>query len=220
MALVKRYRTPIPCFVLTLLADIDAAGNWRPGLGDNTLYGWGITLAYLGAVVLCVWAWGSEDERWLRGVRGIRPRFWLAMAAALLLLGVNKQLDLQTLVSVVGRRAAKSMGWYDQRRAVQGVFIGAVALVAIGAVAGIGWWIRAAWRRYWLAAVGAAYLAFFIVLRAASFHHVDEFLYRTHSLGGNVNRLLEASGITLIALSAIITAVSEPRSARPRKGRG
>lgn len=204
--------------MLVLLADIDAAGNWRPGLGDNTLSGWVITLSYFTAFALCLWTWKREDDRWLAGVRGLRPRFWLAMAAGLLVLGVNKQLDLQTLVSVLGRRAAKSMGWYDQRRTVQAAFIVLVGLIAVSAVVGIAWWIRSAFRRYWLAAVGGAYLASFIVLRAASFHHVDEVLYRIPGLGRNVNRVLELSGIVLIAFSAWRTLNAEPRRAHTRTG--
>lgn len=202
--------------MICILADIDAAGNWSPGLGDNSIAGWVITLAYLGSLALCLWAWRREDARWLAGTRGLRPRFWLAMAAAMLLLGLNKQLDLQTLVSVVGRRAAKSMGWYDQRRTVQSAFIAIVALIAITAVVGVAWWVRSAWRRYWLAAIGAAYLGVFIVLRAASFHHVDSVLYRLPGIGMYANRVLELTGILLISWTAWRVARSEPRGDRSR----
>ena len=112
---------------------------------------------------------------------------------------------------------AGGYAWYDQRRAVQAAFIVIVGLTAAAGVAGLGWWIRTAWRRYWLAAVGAAYLAVFITLRAASFHHVDSVLYNLPGIGMNANRALELSGILLIVWSAWRVARTEPRGSPRRK---
>jgi hypothetical protein len=47
----------------------------------------------------------------------------------LFLLGVNKQLDLQTLLGDVGRSVSTAQGWYDKRRAVQAVFVLVFAII-------------------------------------------------------------------------------------------
>ena len=46
-------------------------------------------------------------------------RAWRSIAIAFLALGVNKQLDLQTALTEVGRVLANSQGWYAQRQSVQ-----------------------------------------------------------------------------------------------------
>jgi hypothetical protein len=180
----------------------DADGRWRLGLGDPTIWGWLVTLMYFGVVAMCVAAWRREDWAFLRGGRGMRPRFWLVVGAVMLVLGLNKQLDLQTLVTSVGRSLAKSQGWYEKRRLVQGVFVAVTGLVALGAVACGWWWLRSAWRRYWPAWVGLMYLGAFIVVRAASFHHLDDALFKTAVFERFVSRGLEAAGVALVGWGA------------------
>ena len=198
---------------MILIASIDADGNWVPGLGDNTIYGWGITLAYGLGVWVCVRAGRRERAALRSGAAGLHPLFWLLMTFGLAFLCVNKQLDLQTLLAQTGRRTARDMGWYEQRRALQAMFIGAVALGAAASVGVVAWWIRGSLRRYGLAAIGAGYLAVFIVMRAASFHHIDSVLYHIPGLGMFVNRGLELLGIGSIAWGAW-------RAGRGSAGRG
>ena len=46
----------------------------------------------------------------------------------------------------------------------------------IGAAVGAGaYYMRDVWRRYRLAYVGIIYVVVFVIIRAASFHHVDQF---------------------------------------------
>jgi hypothetical protein len=126
-------------------------------------------------------------------------------------LGINKQLDLQTLFTQIGRDLAKSQGWYDQRRHVQKWFI---ETVAVGGLAGLFALIcvfRGSLRRNALALVGAVLLVSFVVIRAASFHHVDEFLgWRVRSV--HMNAILELSGIGCIMLAAILRLLGGPAS--------
>ena len=56
-------------------------------------------------------------------------------------------------------------------------------------------------RRCRLALLGAAFLGCFIVIRAVSFHHVDQLLGLEYS-GLRVNWILELGGIGCIALAA------------------
>ncbi len=184
------------------LAASDADGRWRLGLGDPTVWGWLITLAYFGVGAMCVTAWKREDWAFLRGGRGLRPRFWLLAGAAMLALGLNKQLDLQTLATSLGRGLAKSQGWYENRRLVQGVFVAIIAVVGLGAAIVGARWLRSAWKRYWPAWVGLVYLGVFIVVRAASFHHLDDVLFKTELFERFVSRVLEAIGVGMVGWGA------------------
>jgi hypothetical protein len=122
---------------------------------------------------------------------------WLGLALVLLLLGINKQLDLQTALTEVGRMMARSGGWYGVRRAVQVVFI-------LGVAAG-GWWLfrsvlllaRGNLPQMRTVLLGTVSLICFVTIRAASFHHIDHLL-GVHLGGVKVNALLELGGIVFV----------------------
>jgi hypothetical protein len=171
--------------------------------GDWTLIAWVITLAYFACAALCIWAGRREKEESLgRARRWHAPVFWFTLGGLLIALGINKQLDLQSDVTAVGRELAKSGGWYEDRRSFQKVFIFFFALAAVGAVAGAIWFMRDLWRRYRLAFVGIIYLCAFVIIRAASFHHIDTFLYHIPLIGSSVNTILELGGNVLIGYAA------------------
>jgi hypothetical protein len=178
------------------LAGVDpATGRWAPGIGDPTVMGWLTVLAYLGAAAL---AWVN-----LQAARRTRMpwRYWAALSALMSLLALNKQLDLQTWFTQFGRDLALAQGWYEQRRLVQVGFIAALAGAA-AVVAVLQWrqW-RHLWQGYRLSAVGVTLLLTFIVMRAATFHHIDQWL--GWGWGGlELNHLLELSAIALIAAGA------------------
>lgn len=182
------------------LASLDA-GRWSPGIGDPTLLGWLTVVAYLAGATIC-WkaAVESRGTRWPSYGRG-EPLFWLVCAVFLLALGINKQLDLQTWLTVLGKELAKDMGWYAQRRIVQFGFIALLGTVGI-IVAAVGlWWTRQLSGASRVAFGGAVFLGVFIVIRAASFHHVDQMLgFRLAGLRLNV--LLEMGGTACIAVAA------------------
>jgi hypothetical protein len=170
--------------------------------GDRGIMPWFITLGYFVAAGLCIWAGRKEKEKSLgRGRRWHAPTFWFVLGGLLVALGFNKQLDLQSDLTEIGRSMARSEGWYGQRRAVQAIFVFLFAVAAVAAVAGAAWFMRDLWRRYRLAFVGIIYICAFVIIRAASFHHVDTALYHTF-LGSLVNTTLELGGIGVIAYAA------------------
>jgi hypothetical protein len=119
----------------------------------------------------------------------------------MLALGVNKQLDLQTLVTEVGRDVLRGWGEYDRRRGYQLAFIGAVAVGCTALLAAALWLTRRDPGRRWPAAAGAAFVLGFVLVRAASFHHVDAFLGSTVG-GAKWNWVLELGGVLLVAAAA------------------
>jgi hypothetical protein len=167
-------------------------GRWEIGIGDPTPLGW-ITVA---AYALAAWlAWRNVGAARRTAVP---ESFWVALTLLLLALGLNKQLDLQTWFSQAGRDLALEQGWYEQRRVVQALFI--VALTA-GALAAV-WWARRQWHTLWheyrAAFVGVCVLLAFIVIRAASFHHIDVVL-RSDLGATSLHRALELIGVLAVA---------------------
>lgn len=130
-------------------------------------------------------------------------RFWLLLALALGALGINKQLDLQTALTEIGRLLARTGGWYEQRHEVQIYFIVAVGVSGALALAALTWlaWPLSASRA--LALGGVTFLACVLLIRASSFHHVDVFPSQA-ALGLRWNWILELSGIGLVGAGATI----------------
>ncbi len=125
--------------------------------------------------------------------------FWCITAIVLILLGINKQLDLQSWFTQVMRDLAKEHGWYEARRQYQFAFVvalGAVGLLATVTAALVLWRVLP---RIGIALLGLAILVTFVVMRAASFHHIDALL---HSGPLALNWWAEFGGIALIALNA------------------
>lgn len=195
--------------------------QWSVGIGDPTLIGWLTVVAYLAAAWLSLRAFMVEKAgpprpyRQAIGalVRVVRKHWpdppaparraglWLLLAFVLLGLGINKQLDLQSLLTEIGRVTAIESGWYENRRAVQVGFIGAVLVTAAGCVVALWWFARGHLRDFRLALGGMVVLLGFVVVRATSFHDMDAFI-REDLVGLEVNAVLELGGIALVAVAA------------------
>ena len=176
-----------------------AFSQWSPGLGDNTAMGWVTVLVYLLAAIL-----STQAARAMQGpeakVRRERT-FWRITAAVLFFLAVNKQLDLQTLFTMIGRCNARLMGWYDMRHTIQREFILAVGIAGVLTVGLLALLLRGLLGQVWPALLGIGFVCAFVLIRAASFHDVDG-LIGSWAMGIKVNWLLELPGPILVALVA------------------
>jgi hypothetical protein len=203
---------PIEIMLLAAVED----GRWRPGIGDPTVMGWVTVGAYLVAALGC-WlaAWREAMPDGTRRPRSRPSRFWLTLAVLMLALGINKQLDLQSLATQIGRDVIQMWGLYSERRELQAGFILVVALVCVDALAAFLWAARHTLKSRWPAIAGMLFIMGFVVIRAASFHNVDAFL--AARLGGvKWNWILELGGITIVAFAAFRIALGRtPRPARP-----
>jgi MFS family permease len=185
---------------MPLLAEL-VDGQWRPGIGDPTVVGWLTVVAYLVAAVCCGRAAWREPTP--GGRRRSRPAiFWLSLSAMMVLLGLNKQLDLQSFFTFVGRRVLTTNGWYQGRRHLQAIFIGGIAAACLVLLGISLWFARRSLRHRWLALIGMASVMGFVVIRAASFHHVDALL--ASRLGGmKWNWIIELGGVLIVAVGAL-----------------
>ena len=184
--------------------------RWHPGIGDPTPVGWLTVAAYGFTAAVCarVFLTARAAQRGFRGVDDVQARdrralkhLWLVIGLTMLLLGINKQLDLQTFVIQRVRRRAYVDGWYGDRRRYQKDFIVAMTVTAAIAVTLVSVWLRRVLRRVLLAIAGLGLLVLFVLVRASSFHYVDKLL----SLGGRVrmNWIIELGGIGLIVVAAL-----------------
>jgi hypothetical protein len=158
---------------------------------------WVIVAAYgLAAILAAMAAFGAEARS--------ERRFWVIATVGLLFLGINKQLDLQTHLSDFFREVARRGGWYKQRRPLQVAFIALDALIGLG----IGIYLMrlavAAGAGVRIAMIGLVLLGAYIVLRAASFHHVDSLLGRMVN-HVKVHNYVELSCILVVIVGAALS---------------
>jgi hypothetical protein len=172
-------------------------GYWSPGIGDPTVAGWVTVLLYFAAAVVCFRVGRHDDWALPRAERVLYRLLTLALVA----LGVNKQLDLQTALTELGRMVAAEGDWYDERRAVQKAFIVGVGLTAAMAVAGAMILLRRTPGATHVTFVGALGLVAFVVIRASSFHHVD-LLIHSDWYGARVNWLIEMGALLVVISGA------------------
>ena len=187
-------------------------GHWRPRIGDPTFIGWLITAEYLVTSVFC----GICAMRTGRISPIDRSRFhrlfWWGLAVIMLIMGTNKQLDLQCLFIAVIKKMALVQGWYSQRRIFQMWFIAGIAIFGLVLMMLLGWKLKRQWRSYGLALFGIVLLIAFVIIRAAPFDHVAKFpVWRT--IMGLINSALELTGIGLIGISALMDIIRGKKQA-------
>lgn len=171
-------------------------GQWHPTIGDPSLMGWFTVGAYFAGAILAFWAARHHPENDRRSVF-----FWGCVGLFMVLLAINKQLDLQTLFTEIGRQVARHQGWMEQRRSVQFWFIVCFGMLASAGFLAFVFFMRSGFRRFMLAFIGLFFLLSFIIIRAASFHHVDQLL-DVRILHLRMNWVLELGGIFIVLAAA------------------
>lgn len=172
--------------------------GWTPGIGDPTWGGWLAVALYLAAAGVCV----SNVRRSQQGGHRDGSRFWAIMALSMLALGINKQLDLQSLFTAVVRDNALHYGWFGKRRELQLAFIIVIGAAGLALIAACVYYLHPLQRSMQIAAVGACFIYTYVIVRAASFHHVDRFVDAA-ILGGRWSSMLEIGGIAIVLIGAM-----------------
>ena len=180
--------------------------NWQSILISPTLFGHLTAPLYLTVAALC-WRNGRAAAPAGPGPTAFfraraQRRVWLALALMLLLLGISRQVDLETLITVFGRQTARRQGWYGARRGAQREGIALVLLGTTIAGAALAMLVRRAGAWAIFAVFDTAALCAFVAVRTASLHDIDAFL--SHRWGSvTINRLVEISATAFDALAAL-----------------
>ncbi len=174
-------------------------GIWSPGIGDPTVGGW-LTVLLYAAAAASVWVLlkrvdftRREREQWV----------WRCLLVGLIFLGINKQLDLQSALTELGRIVARDQGWYENRAQVQEAFIagtGILGLTLLAAFISLAWGAPGATLS---ALAGGFALLVFVMVRAASFHHIDRLL-SLDLAGLKYNWIIEMGALVWILASATL----------------
>lgn len=169
---------------------------WRPGLGDPSIGGLGLTALYVVASLLMLWTI-YRPTAWDTGERLL----WGAATVLIVLMTINKQLDLQHYVNLVGRCWARQEGLADLRETFQRVFGLAVLALGLGATVWLGRATRPALRRNRPLIWGLGLLGLFLVVEVARFQHLlgapGEWIERLR-----LHRMLEGTALLVLIWAA------------------
>ena len=187
---------------MSLLAGLQSCAltRWSPGLGDPTAMGWITVAVYLAAAAVALVV--AMQAPFPAASRFRERLFWALLAAVLLALAVNKQLDLQSYLTALGRCLAQHQGWYDRRRLVQETVI--LGLLVVMVLLAVALWrmMRGTLARNGAALAGLVLVLGFVAIRAVGFHHVDA-LIKLDVMNMRMNWLLELTGPVLISLAGL-----------------
>lgn len=168
-------------------------GRWLISVGDPTAIGWITFIAYFTVAIICKKAATSADTN------RSEKLFWLLLAFFLIALGINKQLDLQILLTQFGKDIAIEQGWYKNRRIVQAGFIILIGLIGLTTLILLKNILQNTNFSVKVAIIGSSILFLFIFTRASSFHHMD--IFKSLNLADiKIYSVLELGGLLVIGL--------------------
>ena len=187
--------------------------RWHPVIGDPTPMGWLTVVAY---AVAAFTAWlAARRAKRAPGTVGGSHATWILVTILMILLCLNKQLDLQSLLTDIGRVISKNQGWYGERRGFQKWLVLGVLGISFLTTGFLVIRFHHFWRKHFLLSAGLAFLLTFIVVRAVSFHHFDVFL-KSGFAGVRMNWFLELTGIALVWLAAFLDYRNPVRAPKPK----
>lgn len=161
--------------------------NWTPKIGDPSTMGW-ITVAFYfvtSALSLVITLIKHNGKTALQ--------FWGILAIFLLLLGINKLYNIQSLFTEIGRALAKEQRWYTTRHHVQFLFIIIIGLISFSVI-NCWWMLGNEWKKFLVPITSSLLLITFIITRAVSFHDFEVFL-KSGPAEVRMNWILELVGI-------------------------
>ena len=143
-----------------------------PG-GDPTILGWVTFGLYMMAAALTL----QESKTGQKPPQNIPiQRAFKSLAILQFILGLNKQLDLQTSLIILGRYVADQAGLHNYYRQIQlfffvGLLVGSTVAVAVNFKM-----LRAFWSAHPWVATGFGLVITYALIRAGSIDHVDQML--------------------------------------------
>ena len=172
-------------------------GRWVASIGDPTVMGWITVAVYFTVAIICLKAATTENAN------KSEKHFWFYLTFFLMALGINKQLDLQSLLTQTGKDLAIAQGWYKDRRFIQMGFIILIGLLGVTGTIILLKTYRNANTAIKIAFVGCIILFVFILMRASSFHYMDIFINKELA-GVRMNGILELGGLAIIGVGGFL----------------
>ena len=156
--------------ILTLIqsAYLPSGNVWHFQANDDTRGGWLAVGIYAVLTILCWRKVARQNQDSGSHQSRLSATFWIALSLGVTALGINKQLDLQTLLIQISRGIAQSEGLFEYRRYIElGFFIVVAVLTALVVLYlwRLGRRVRGSERTV---VIGTAALMGFVFLRTAS----------------------------------------------------
>jgi hypothetical protein len=171
--------------------------EWLSRSGDTTFWSWVITILYAITIAFAVYYTVK-----IKGKENRDRRFlWVCISVFLLGMGINKQLDLQILLTMAGGFIAEHLGWYEYRRVVQKIFSIVILVCVAGAGGLILFRIRRIIRQSIVELSGVAILASFALIRVGSINHLNR------AIAFEQEKISHIHGIEFAGIAVILFAV-------------
>lgn len=133
----------------------------------------------------------------------VDSRFWLILTIFILLMGLNKQFDIQTDIKNYIRDIAIYEGWYESRAYIQTLLISFITLIGLITLVKAKFILKRYWIRYKWICLSFGLLIFYISIRLISLHAMDIALrYQIYEII-KVQQIIEISIIMLLIISCI-----------------
>lgn len=172
-------------------------GFWREYRGDYSLAGWVLTFGYLFCAVLlflCLKNSAFTDFK--------EKLFWVSLFGIIVLFAINKQLDLQLLITDIARTAAKEYQVYEQRKPFQIRVIALFASIALGLFGLVSVLVWKSHKTLLLALTGVAVIFGYFVLRLVSYHAIEEIMKQRYVFI-SLYDVLELAGVALVGVGVL-----------------
>jgi xanthine/uracil permease len=144
---------------------------------------------------------GMCERSLFRSSAWLWPTFWFVTAGVLAAMSLGRTLELDELVTELGRSRARLAGWYRTRRGLQAALVGSVAAVWTVVVLATIWRVPERRRRYLPTAIVVFTMVCFVAIRLVSLHHADALLYNHSIAGVSVVAAVEWTLLALVVAS-------------------
>lgn len=175
--------------------------SWHAGISDPTLLGWLTVLISIVAVARCIQK--SKESKHFGG----NYQFWLYLAVFLLLLGINKQLDLQVWFAQTLQNRARTYGWHGYMQSLFAVGFSILAVGILLAMLRFRLYLASSWRNYKIAWAGIFLLLMLVLIQISSTKDADILINQQifgFSIGLSVSSVIEISALLLIILGSYL----------------
>ncbi len=172
-------------------------GLWKTDKGDYSFSGWLITCLYLCSFIMLLFLIGKST-----GVSFRDKVFWYSVCGIILFLSINKQLDIQMLITDIARTAAKEYQVYAVRKPFQIRIISFFTSMGISLFILLMILLRSCHRSVFLAIGGVFCLFSFLCLRLVSHHKVEAIFSRSVGVF-TLFECLELLGILMVCCAAV-----------------
>ncbi len=171
--------------------------EWLSRCWDTTFWGWLITVSYS----LAIFASLYYLKRINRTIDQEKHLLWKYIAGFLIIMGINKQLDFQILLTIIMKMVSHAYDWFEYRRLVQAYFAKGIILIVCFVGISLLYRTRHVLKKSMGELAGCAILLGFGLIRTSSINHIEKAMVLEH------NKISHIHAIELVGIAVILIAL-------------